>query len=444
MPRPKRVASKPVRLRSTSPGPMRRHQGDGGAAAGVGGISGGDKPCVPRRREGGVGAEGAPSVREPRGRKKSERRGSAVQTKPQSSARMRRPAAPALSAPVAGAGRRESLATRGSRRDNFSQHRGGIAINPPVLAARERVREFGCPAPHQLYFPPSPFLPNSARGPAWGAQTLGCPLSVRRALYLPTSGVEEAGSSTRAFFAQNRANVRGESNQDFGVQGFWDARDPSGLRWEEAFGSAGRSLSRIQRHRLSPPYYRQSLDTSSSTLGERGDWNVGYGLRSEQASGIIFDYFHGGSDAGAPSGASEPVRGDEWGLGAAGEVYEYHAAAQGRPVCSSSFGSYSVPLLDSGVLRNVTHDVSEAHDYVSPVLQSQHSVPPGMGVPLTEPTAAAGGASTSVADHSVGEEVARTEERPAVGQHWIDHHAGIRGLAERGLAQSTLRVYRAA
>ncbi|XP_075037000.1 uncharacterized protein LOC142098220 [Mixophyes fleayi] len=49
-------------------------------------------------------------------------------------------------------------------------------ITPPISARRGDMQTYNPPAPHQLHFPPSPFLPHSGRGSSWGAHHGGAPL----------------------------------------------------------------------------------------------------------------------------------------------------------------------------------------------------------------------------------------------------------------------------
>ncbi|XP_075039264.1 uncharacterized protein LOC142099582 isoform X2 [Mixophyes fleayi] len=52
-------------------------------------------------------------------------------------------------------------------------------VTPPILSRRGDRQTDNPPAPHQLHFPPSPFLPQSGRGSSWGAHYRGAPLSDR-------------------------------------------------------------------------------------------------------------------------------------------------------------------------------------------------------------------------------------------------------------------------
>ncbi|XP_075049747.1 uncharacterized protein LOC142109447 [Mixophyes fleayi] len=212
----------------------------------------------------------------------------------------------------------------------------------------------------------------------------------------------------------------------------------------------------------------------SASSGSRGVEYVGYGPLADHVSERVFEYQHGTDRAehGPPlSGYSDwsgqwgrvegtrrgstPLAGGGWDFVAGSGETEFCEPPRGRPVASSTFVPRSGTPPDTRVGGNTNLSLPEAHTVFSSVSQGHDPAPQEQRVLHDEPGAAVGRSSPGTADRSRGAAAAGTQERPGVEQALValtevevsvekDHHAGIRGLAERGLAQSTLRVYRAA
>ncbi|XP_075059429.1 uncharacterized protein LOC142144452 [Mixophyes fleayi] len=150
-----------------------------------------------------------------------------------------------------------------------------------------------------------------------------------------------------------------------------------------------------------------------------------------------------------------PLDGGGWDLGSRSGETEFREAPQDRPVFSSTCVTRSGTPPDTRALGNTILNLTEAHNVFSSASQGHDSARQEQRVLHDEPGAAVGRPSPGAAESTVGPTTARTEERLGVEQASgagmeveaagdKDHHAGIRGLAECGLAQSSLRVYRAA
>ncbi|XP_075048207.1 uncharacterized protein LOC142108453 [Mixophyes fleayi] len=301
MPCPKRTTSRPARLRSLSPAGSARH------------IAPVQSSLVPlnlsSRPAALLAAPSTSSARpssERRPRSSSGLRGRAAASRLAAGSRMRRtraPSRPAAAASVssAGGGRGEAadshyphepagilmrqadrlheLSTAslvGSSPSPYvSAHRDTsfiqCPITPPVSARGMPSLSHNPPALHQLHFPPSPFLPHSGRGSAWGSQDVS------------------DSRSTRGGYSQP-PTPGGPAKQVSRERGFTGA-SPSDRVTTHTFPDRVLPVRHsMTRFSLSPPgrglwpVHREFVrDTSPSGP---------VGVHSPGGDGVIFDYHH--------------------------------------------------------------------------------------------------------------------------------------------------------
>ncbi|XP_075062371.1 uncharacterized protein LOC142151011 [Mixophyes fleayi] len=275
----------------------------------------------------------------------------------------------------------------------------------------------------------------------------------------------------RAFFQQNRAYLA-EGWDPAWARGYRGAWEDVGVNEEEEFGRGGQRgpwVRRIQRHHL--PALSYSGYTGESQAQSSGTYGLdcfGDGSTADHPRGRVFDYHHGAdrveqgpgySDVSGHQGVTRsvytPLVGGGWDhVSGSGET-EFCEAPRGRPIASSTFIPDRRTPPGSGVDGNINLSLSAAHTVLSSASQGHDPAPQEQSMLHDETGTAVGRSSHGVADGVSRTAAAETQERPGVEQASgvgtevgasleEDHHAGIRGLAERGLAQSTLRVYRAA
>ncbi|XP_075036256.1 uncharacterized protein LOC142097913 [Mixophyes fleayi] len=285
----------------------------------------------------------------------------------------------------------------------------------------------------------------------------------------PARGPEAGGGPLRAV---RRFRVNHQAARACADPVLWRGRSIAG----QAGAQPARSASGLIHHQLSPPENRQMMESSyrrSSGPRYMGADNFGHGTHPEGASSQVFDYGHGDREVVAqrlsPAGGNESgghgrkvqdslegsILGGDWGPRTERDDLGYRGGTRFRPSPSATFVPSSVNTPDAGFVRNVSVDMLETNDGFLSASQNQQPGVQGTEGRAVESGAAAGGSSSGTMDRATGDVSASVEERPAVRlpagpgpevevTDERDHHAGIRGLAERGLAQSTLRVYRAA
>ncbi|XP_075064503.1 uncharacterized protein LOC142152106 [Mixophyes fleayi] len=303
MPRPRRNAPRPARLRSPSPPRSRRHLAP-------------SPPSLPSSSfHPAITSSGAPLLAPLAGHPPAvtaARRGRATPSLLPAGSRMRRTRAPSRPAGSRHADSSAWLAAgsaSGPVSDSSGQPQqwqagtppppaGGYApspvrsrgqaldtlcpITPPEPAMRARYQEHNPPAPHQLSFPPSPFLPHSSGASAWGSNP----------------GRDHQGPN----MSQARTPPHGDHRHQLGG-GTLPARHT------RVFGDNTQApvWPYFQRQRISPPASRlyTSHWASSPGYGAGGPYYGGQGGRSDN---FVVDYHH--SSGGNFGSGPPPLLGD--------------------------------------------------------------------------------------------------------------------------------------
>ncbi|XP_075062018.1 uncharacterized protein LOC142150724 [Mixophyes fleayi] len=331
-----------------------------------------------------------------------------------------------------------SRGERGTSSEAFIQY----PITPPILARRGDRLTHNPPAPHQLHFPPSPFLPHSGSGSSWGAHYGGAPLSDRGPFRPYTPGTDRVQS-----FRLGQRHVGSDRPSSGNLEVFGDS----------PLAPVRPSLSCYVLPATDEWTYRSRRAPSpSGAYGSTSQFRPG-----PTRDNLVYDYHH---SSGSNTSQWSPSRRTQ---SRPSLFYEesylapYDDFPPQRRVISR--GSYSPsPLLPSRLepCGPALGSVRRRLDYVP---RSQLTAPLCVSEPAVanqEMRAVGGGRSGSKSrdQRSAGIRVepipGSTDAQPgsasvmetsvAAGNpapH--DHQAGIRGLIEQAVAPSTLRTYQA-
>ncbi|XP_075063935.1 uncharacterized protein LOC142151813 [Mixophyes fleayi] len=315
-------------------------------------------------------------------------------------------------------------------------------VTPPILSRRGDRQTDNPPAPHQLHFPPSPFLPQSGRGSSWGAHYRGAPLSDRGPFIPYTPGADRVQS-----LRQGQRHV---------------GPDRTSRGNMEVFGDSPRAPVRpsLPRHVL--PATDEWTYRSRRAPSPSGGYGGTSHFRPEPTrDNLVYDYHH---SSGGNTSQWSPPRHTQYRPSGFYEEYDrahYDDAPPQRRVISR--GSYNPsPLLPSrsDPCGPALGSVRRRLDYVP---RSQLTAPLCVSEPAVanqEMRAVGEGRSGSEsrdqrsAGSRVGPIPGSTDAQPgaaSVGEASVaagnpaphDHQAGIRGLVEQAVAPSTLRTYQA-
>ncbi|XP_075065752.1 uncharacterized protein LOC142152726 [Mixophyes fleayi] len=480
MPRPRRSSARPARYRSPSPLSSRRHV----AASPSPALPSAEvQGFLPQPQRGSVAGTHA-SVIAPI--LTSGRRGRATRSAESSGSRMRRPRPPSHSmvpafvvssgggggggvipvstpAPLPAAvvpnitqetrvspSRGSLTGDRGVTSSNPPGRQSGSSseafiqypITPPILARRGDRLTYNPPAPHQLHFPPSPFLPHSGRGSSWGAHHGGAPLSDRGPFRPCTPGTDRVQS-----FRLGQRHVGSDRPSSGNLEVFGDS----------PLAPVRPSLSRHVLPAIDEWTYRsQRAPSPPGAYGRTSQFRPG-----PTQDNLVYDYHH--SSGGNTSQWSPPRRTQSRPSGFYEEPYRalYDDFPPQRRVLSG--GSYSPSPLLPPRLEPCGPALGSARRRLDYVPRSQLTAPLCVAEPAVanqEMRAVGGGRSGSESQEqrSAGIRVepipGSTDAQPgsasvvetsvAAGNpapH--DHQAGIRGLIEQAVAPSTLRTYQA-
>ncbi|XP_075034018.1 uncharacterized protein LOC142095118 [Mixophyes fleayi] len=478
MPRLRRPTSRPVRYRSPSPRSTERHFVGPTPPPSLPAAAAGPPP--PPQRESSILAHASSPGSSGTTVLDSGQRGRSTRPAAASGSRMRRPRPPACSAVVSsasGSGGGDMPAgapvshtagvmpasaqaayvspSRGSAGEGrvgvgsgpLVEERGSglgvfiqCPITPPISALRGDMQTYNPPAPHQLHFPPSPFLPHSGRGSSWGAHHGGAPLFDMGPFRPYTPGTDRVQSVR---LGQRHVGSDGPSRGNMEVFGDSPSAPVRPSLSRHVLPATGEWTYRSRR---APSPSGAYASTSQCRPGPTRD-------------NLAYDYHH--SSGGNTSQWSPPRRTQSRPSGFFEEPYRapYDEVPPQRRVILGGYHSPS-PILPSR-LDPSGPALGLARRRLDYLPRSQLTAPLCVSEPVVanqEMRAVGGGRSGSESrdQRSAGIRVepipgstdaqpgsASVVEAPVAAGNPAphDHQAGIRGLVEQAVAPSTLRTY---